>query len=213
MKETSPTHPLLESMKQLLPGLSKAFGENTEFVLHDLSHPEDSLIAISGNITHRPIGAPLTSLILEYLQQGRLEEDLINYPGRINGKELKSSTILIRDETGALIGCLCINMDLTPWRIAAHAIEEITRTDILEENRREDFAADMGAMLEDLLADALQAEGKPAPLMTRENKLNVVRRLNEQGVFKFRKSVETVANALGVSRFTIYNYLKEIESE
>ena len=34
-----------------------------------------------------------------------------------------------------------------------------------------------------------------------------VRLLEEAGAFSYRKSVETVATALGVSRFTVYNYL------
>jgi predicted transcriptional regulator YheO len=31
--------------------------------------------------------------------------------------------------------------------------------------------------------------------------------LEESGAFSYRKSVETVAAALGISRFTVYNYL------
>ena len=31
--------------------------------------------------------------------------------------------------------------------------------------------------------------------------------LDERGAFQLRKSVEEVADALGVSRFTVYNYL------
>ena len=32
-------------------------------------------------------------------------------------------------------------------------------------------------------------------------------RLNERGAFRYRKAVEDIADALGVSRFTVYNYL------
>ena len=31
--------------------------------------------------------------------------------------------------------------------------------------------------------------------------------LEESGAFSYRKSVEAVAAALGISRFTVYNYL------
>ncbi|MBJ32222.1 MAG: transcriptional regulator [Acidimicrobiaceae bacterium] len=40
-----------------------------------------------------------------------------------------------------------------------------------------------------------------------EEKHKAVRLLEERGAFTVRKSVEQVAEALGVSRFTIYNYL------
>lgn len=40
-----------------------------------------------------------------------------------------------------------------------------------------------------------------------EQKRTAVRMLEERGAFTIRKGVEKVADALGVSRFTIYNYL------
>ena len=40
-----------------------------------------------------------------------------------------------------------------------------------------------------------------------EDKQRAVRLLDERGAFTLRKAVEDVADALGVSRFTVYNYL------
>ena len=47
----------------------------------------------------------------------------------------------------------------------------------------------------------------PIARMSRRQKQQVVRFLDEHGAFNLRKSVETVADMLGVSRFTVYNYL------
>jgi len=49
--------------------------------------------------------------------------------------------------------------------------------------------------------------------LPREKKQAAVRILDEQGVFLIRKSVETVAEAMGVSRITIYNYLNAIRGD
>ncbi len=49
--------------------------------------------------------------------------------------------------------------------------------------------------------------GVPISAMSRQQKQQVVRFLDERGAFNLRKSVETVADKLGVSRFTVYNYL------
>ncbi len=49
--------------------------------------------------------------------------------------------------------------------------------------------------------------------LSREKKQAAVRILDEQGVFLIRKSVETVADAMGVSRITIYNYLNAIRGD
>ena len=55
--------------------------------------------------------------------------------------------------------------------------------------------------------------GGPLATLSREDKQTAVRLLQERGAFTLRKSVEDVADALGVSRFTVYNYLNSIEHE
>ena len=57
-----------------------------------------------------------------------------------------------------------------------------------------------------LLADLRRRHG-PLPELGRKEKQDVVRILEERGAFSVRHGVETVASALGVSRFTVYNYL------
>lgn len=44
----------------------------------------------------------------------------------------------------------------------------------------------------------------------RVNKQVAVRLLDERGAFRLRKSIEEVADLMGVSRITIYNYLNSI---
>lgn len=51
--------------------------------------------------------------------------------------------------------------------------------------------------------------GIPLEDMDRPTKQNVVRILQERGAFGLRGSVEDVADRLGVSRFTVYNYLND----
>lgn len=60
--------------------------------------------------------------------------------------------------------------------------------------------------LDHILADLQRRHGTLAEL-DRKDKQGVVRILEERGAFSVRHGVETVASALGVSRFTVYNYL------
>ena len=61
----------------------------------------------------------------------------------------------------------------------------------------------------DVLIVAAETElGASRSAMDRTQKQAAVTLLNEWGAFTLRKSVEDVADALGVSRFTIYNYLE-----
>lgn len=53
--------------------------------------------------------------------------------------------------------------------------------------------------------------GAPLGTLSREDKQRAVKILNERGAFGLRRSVEEVAEAMGVSRFTVYNYLNRPE--
>lgn len=61
------------------------------------------------------------------------------------------------------------------------------------------------------LIDAVETEvGGSLPSLTREQKQMAVRLLDERGAFILRRAVEDVADAMGVSRITVYNYLNAI---
>lgn len=61
--------------------------------------------------------------------------------------------------------------------------------------------------LDHLLAELERRHGVPLADLDRRTKQSVVRILEARGAFSVRHGVETVAGALGVSRFTVYNYL------
>ncbi|MGX9296145.1 helix-turn-helix domain-containing protein [Tsukamurella paurometabola] len=65
---------------------------------------------------------------------------------------------------------------------------------------------DLGA----LLAGVADELGAPLAELGRAEKQRAVRLLEERGAFAYRKSAEAVAEALGVTRFTVYNYLNRI---
>ncbi|MEU3774983.1 helix-turn-helix domain-containing protein [Streptomyces sp. NPDC032472] len=61
--------------------------------------------------------------------------------------------------------------------------------------------------LDHILAALERRHGVPLSQLDRKTKQDVVRILEARGAFSVRHGVETVAGALGVSRFTVYNYL------
>ncbi|MGW1077224.1 helix-turn-helix domain-containing protein [Streptomyces sp. NPDC002537] len=65
----------------------------------------------------------------------------------------------------------------------------------------------LSASLDHILADLERRHGMPLAELDRKAKQSVVRGLEARGAFAVRHGVETVASALGVSRFTVYNYL------
>ncbi|WP_306365064.1 helix-turn-helix domain-containing protein [Nocardia sp. CC227C] len=63
-----------------------------------------------------------------------------------------------------------------------------------------------------LLSDVAAEFGCRLADLPRDEKQRAVRLLEERGAFSYRKSAEKVAEALGVTRFTVYNYLNRTRS-
>jgi len=64
----------------------------------------------------------------------------------------------------------------------------------------------------ELLVTRIETEmGAPLADLDRVSKQIAVRMLDEQGAFLLRKSIEYIADAMDVSRITIYNYLNAIK--
>jgi len=206
--------PILEGICQIMPGLVKALGADCELVLHDFTDLRHSLIAIEGNVTHRSLGSPLTDLVLQIISKNKNPKDLINYQSHTHdGRVLRSSTIFIRDLDDRLIGCLCINRDLSNWLAARELINDFCETRPLEGDSLpeigETFVQDVEELLMGTINEVIALEKKPVKFMDKTDKIRVVNALHARGIFLIRGSVETVARALHVSRYTIYNYLDE----
>jgi len=206
--------PILEGIRQILPGLAKTFGPDCEFVLHDFTDVSCSLVAIEGNVTCRSIGSPLTDLILQIISKNENPQDLINYQNHTHdGRVLRSSTLFLRDFQGKVIGCVCINRDLSNWMVARELINEFCATHPLEGDslvgESETFVQDVEELLMGTINEVISLEKKPVKFMDRTDKIRIVNALNARGIFLIRGSVEAVARALHVSRYTIYNYLDQ----
>lgn len=75
------------------------------------------------------------------------------------------------------------------------------------------FVGKIDDLLKSLMADSINRIGVPVAQMSKKQKMAGIRFLRDQGVFKVQKAADLAAQYYGVSKFTIYNYLNEIESE
>ena len=63
----------------------------------------------------------------------------------------------------------------------------------------------------DRLIEQVEKElGSPLPNLSRNDKPVAVKMLDQRGAFILRRAVEDVADAMGVSRITVYNYLNAL---
>ncbi len=69
---------------------------------------------------------------------------------------------------------------------------------------------DLSDGLARLIAEVETELGGSLAGLPRAQKQHAVRLLEERGAFEMRRSAETVAESLGLTRFTVYNYLNRI---
>lgn len=215
MESERSLHPKLQAVLQTIDGLYETLGCRYEVILHDLSQLEQSIVAVRGNITNRKAGGPPTNYLLKFLRKyGDEAPNQINYRNETSdGRVLRSSTMFIRDEDGHIVGSLCINQDLTDYIVASKLIQEnisFQESEEKVEGTEEVFAHDISEVMEVMVSGELEVMQKPVAYMQKEDKLAVVESLEEKGIFDIKGAVEYVAERLGVTNFTVYNYLKEI---
>jgi predicted transcriptional regulator YheO len=73
----------------------------------------------------------------------------------------------------------------------------------------ETFSDDIHEILETMIAESAYEVGRPISAMTKDDRVALVSMLDEMGAFQIKKAVAFVAKRLGVSRYTVYNYLNE----
>jgi predicted transcriptional regulator YheO len=60
-----------------------------------------------------------------------------------------------------------------------------------------------------MVTDAIREVGKPVGQMSRDDRITVLTKLDQQGALQMRKGIESIAARLGISRVTAYAYLDE----
>ena len=210
---------LIESLKILVDGIAETFGPRCEVLLHDLRNLKNldhSITKIAnGHVTGRTIGGPISDRGLKDIRGGREGSLFINYPSVTkDGRSLKSSSVLFRNDKGKLIAALCINFDVTDIVSLNTVVQDIfaTSEEVEQGGPTETFEGDVASTLDKMADKIIRESGKATPSMEKGDKIEIVRQLEEQGFFLIKGATKLIARRLNVSKFTIYNYLDQIRS-
>jgi len=151
----------------------------------------------------------MTDLGLAVVRSGQFE-DLYNYRTFLeDGKTLKSSSAFLRDKDGRVWGSFCINFNVTSFLNVQQFIASFCATNE-EQEIEEHFSDNIEETLYRIVADCASQIGKSVDEMSRSERLELVRLLDQKGAFQVRRAVPIIAKSLNVSRYTIYNYLSEV---
>ena len=205
----------LDTLIQLAEGMRALLGERCEAVIHDFKNISKSVVYVSGNITKRSVGAPITDMAFKLLNEfGDDVPDKLGYKSITeDGKVLKCSTMFIRNNEGKVVGSFGINYDVTDFINLSTLFADYTNLSSSANGSQARYAHNMQETMESLIDQAVGDFGKTAAAMKREDRKEVVGRLEKSGVFMIKGAVQYLAKLLGTSRYTIYSYLKEIRED
>ncbi len=200
----------LEELRHIARGIAAQFGSGCEVVIHDLSrHPDHTIVAIeNGHVSGRKVEDGASSVVLERMEHQEQEaQDHLCYLTRTpDGRILKSSTIYIRNSRGKVAAILAINFDISALMMAADAVKEFISVEESQPAEPEKII-NINDVLDELIQQSVALVGKPAALMTKDEKIRAIRFLSENGAFLVTRSGDKIAKYFGISKYTLYSYL------
>lgn len=212
---------IFSTLKQLAELMTRMFGDNCEVAIHDLTTEKRQLVYITGKVTGRKIGAPVTDAVTKHLikDSNGVKDRHCFMTLTDDGRELKSSTSYVRDSTGEVVAAFCVNFNTTDHHNAIQMLKAFVNKGVSDISS--DAAADQGPermsfsidhTVDSLFEQSVAEIGKRPASMSTNEKIRLVKILEQKGAFQIRGVVGQVAVRLGVSNFTIYNYLKKIRA-
>ncbi|MEA4964674.1 MAG: helix-turn-helix transcriptional regulator [Oscillospiraceae bacterium] len=201
----------MNNLKMLARGLAAQFGSDCEVVIHEISEQSanHSIVAIeNGQVSGRKLGDGPSQVVLEQLAAHAVPEDHLSYLTRTpDGKILKSSTIYMKDSSGAVGAIFSINYDVSRLSIIAGAVNELIAPAERDEQEPQRITQNVSDLLDDLIEQSVRLVGKPVALMNKSDKVQAIQFLSKNGALLITKSGDKIARYFGISKYTLYSYL------
>jgi predicted transcriptional regulator YheO len=207
----------IEFYRRLAHGIAAQFGPRCEVVVHDLECDADhSIVAIeNGSVSGRHVGDGPSHIVLEAKKaKGGQLEDRIGYLTRTrDGRILRSSTIYLRNQRGRVIGILAINYDISMLLALEDTISPlIANAEDKNHEEPEHITQNVADLLDDLINESIRLVGKPAALMTKEDKMKAIEFLDTSGAMMITKAGPRICEVFSISKYTLYNYLDDLRT-
>jgi predicted transcriptional regulator YheO len=203
------THPLWP-YQAVSDAIATLLRPHAEVVLHDLSNGE--IYFIANPLSKRVPGDPsLTELSATEAREGTV---IGPYPKtNWDGRAMRSITAVIRPEAGAEpAGLMCINFDVSQFQ----ALESLARGFIAFAEPSDKpsalFGPDWREEANEIVGQFLCTQAVTLASMSRQERLELVRLLDEKGLFDIRNSIPYLAQITHLSRATLYKTLKQARS-
>lgn len=208
MARRSETDVIFGELNRVAEGLAETFAPFCEVVLHDLRDPKHAIFSIHNNLSGRKVGDPATELGLARIADPEYPQVIANYANQFaDGRQAKSTSVGIKDSSGRYVAALCLNIDLTLFRSLQSVLQTFGSVEGSGPSRESLTPAGPEAIRAVIDDFAARISTTPRALKT-EDRRALLQELKASGHLNIRKSMETIASHLGVSRATVYTDAK-----
>ncbi len=216
---------VMNEYKNLVEFLGKVLPRNCEVALQDVRSGNNCITAIAnGHISVRKEGSPLTNLAMKFINEGTWKDNdfITDYTGCTKEKKrLRSSTYFIK-ENGKLLGMLCINIDDSSYLELSRMLltlggipqtnQQIPADQVSKVTEPESFYEDVEDITDMVISEYFNGRNMvPSDRLNQTEKTDIIRRLDENGVFMIKGAVGKVSKRLSMSDASLYRYLSKIE--
>jgi predicted transcriptional regulator YheO len=201
---------LLREGEKIVDALGKTLAPLVEVLLHDLTRPEHTVVAISNNLSGRRVGDPATQIGLARMADPAFPDVLQNYPNRFpDGRPAKSTSIGLKNSQGEYVAAICMNVDISMLTAVAASMRQLAEVQVSPVDIRESLAPprhlELRAILERFAAGLNTTPRALTPAQRRQAVLQLV----QGGLMHLKNAQSVVADVLGVARSTVYTYLPD----
>jgi predicted transcriptional regulator YheO len=198
--------------EQLAPigaALARLLSPHAEVVLHDPA--TDEIVAIWNPLSGREPGDP--SLLGELDELAATDQDVYGpYPKVLpDGRRLSSVSAVMRGDDGKPAYVFCVNVDRSAFEEASRLLAAFAAP--VAGQPRVLFEHDWSETLNEIVAEYVRERGVSVERLSREDRVELLGKLDAAGVLSQRRSVPAVARALRMSRSALYQQLGQARKE
>ncbi len=206
--------------------LGRTLGPDYEVTLYDIEPSPPELVAIAnGRVSGQLMEGTLTAALDMLLCGDSAGDSAANFTSRLsNGGTVRSSVMLLRGNDGEPVGLLGISFDDTRFQaICGALVRAIHPEPYISEYWGGTFAGardgtesmhnEVSSLIRDIFKDAASPWQVPPDRLNSDERLELIGRLEERGIFRLKGSIQYVADELGCSHASVYRYLSRVRAK
>lgn len=204
--------------------LEKALGNFAEITLYSFEKSKEGELIFKSSNCNFEIGSTVPKTLGKILEKYEKTNDLsldyvTNFPGKGNDGQLsRVSTFFIKDNEQRLKGAFNIKVDISNMIGAANFLNGLLKAitggderNIEKESEEVDKLGSIEEYAQYIINQFFDGLKKPIDAMSTSEKIEIVKQLNQKGVFQLKGSVSELARRFDTSEKTIYRYLNTVQ--